>query len=172
MKHKNSKLSLLIHTKLGPHLLDILLELLDGVLERGPRVVHLVHDQDALPDQVLHGAQRREVEPLGARDLVADLLDDLVGRVGELLVQGQTDGLDRDVWAAGLLEEGAEDAGGDVAASADGDHEVRLELGEDGDGGLLAEFVYLLGEGMLVMVWGSVVDWEHKVGGRVKERVD
>lgn len=37
--------------------------------------------------------------------------------------------------AAGALEEGAEDAGGDVAAAADGDHEVWLEGGEDGWGG-------------------------------------
>lgn len=80
--------------------------------------------------------------------------------------------MDWDVWVVGLFEEGVEDVGGDVVVFVDGDYEVRFEFGEDGDGGFLVEFVYFLGEGMLVMVWGSVVDWEYKVGGWVKEWVD
>ena len=45
--------------------------------------------------------------------------------------------MDGDVGAAGAFEEGAEDSSGDVAAAADGDHQVGLEGGEDvGGGGL------------------------------------
>ena len=78
---------------------------------------------------------------MGSGDFCAGLLDLVVG--GEGLVEGEADCLDGDVWVAGLFEEGAEDAGGDVAAAADGDHEVGFEVGEDAVGGILAEFVHL-----------------------------
>ena len=67
------------------------------------------------------------------------------GFCGEGFVEGKADGLDGYVGAgaAGPFEEGAEDAGGDVAAAADGDHEVWLEGGEDVRSGGLAEFVDL-----------------------------
>lgn len=83
--------------------LDILLKLLDGILERRPGVVDLVHNQDSLADEVLHLAQGGEVEPLGAGDLCANLLD--LGVVAQGLVQGEADGLDGDVGRAGALEE-------------------------------------------------------------------
>lgn len=121
-------------------LLDILLQLLDGILERRPGVVDLVHDQDTLADEVLHLAEGGEIEPLGAGDLCADLLD---LAVAEGLVQGETDGLDGDVGRSRLLEERAQDTGRDVAATADGDHELRLELLEDLGSGLLAQLVDL-----------------------------
>lgn len=134
--------------RVGPHLhargLDVLLQLPNRVLERRPRVVDLVHDEDVLPDEVLNLAEGAHVEPLGAGDLCAGDLDlDGAGDLGEGLVEREADGLDRDVGAVGALEEGAEDAGGDVAAAADGDHEVGLAGGEDLGGGLLAELVDL-----------------------------
>jgi hypothetical protein len=94
-------------------------------------------------------------------------LDVGVGVAVELFVQGETDGLDGDVGAAGLLEEGTagkkvllvflgssfvglftrscvpEDARRDVAAAANGDHEVGLEVIEDLVGRLLAELMDL-----------------------------
>lgn len=123
-----------------PRGLNILLELLDGVLQGGAGIVNLVDDEDVLADEVLHGAEGGHVEPLGAGDLGAGLLD-LV--VAERLVEGQTDGLDGDVGGAGLLEEGSQDAGGDVAAATDCDHELRLHLGEETGSRLLAQLVHL-----------------------------
>lgn len=122
--------------------LDVLLQLLDGVLEGGAGVVDLVDDEDLLADEILHLAQAGQVEPLGAGDLLPRLLDHAVA-AAQGLVERQADGLDGDVGAAGLLEEGAQDARGDVAAAADGDHQVGLEVVEDVRGGLLAELVDL-----------------------------
>ena len=144
MENENGKLGLEVAPDLGAGLLDVLLQLLDGVLEGGARVVDLVDDQDALADQVRHLAQGGQVEPLGARDLGADGLDLDVDGLGQALVQGQADGLDGDVGAAGLLEERAQDARGHVAAAADGDHQLRLELGQDLRRGLLAQLVHLV----------------------------
>lgn len=121
-------------------LLDILLQLLDGILEGRPGIVDLVHDQDTLADEVLHLAQGGEIEPLSTGDLGADLLD---LAVAEGLVQREADGLDGDVGRSGLLEERAQDTSRDVATTADGDHELRLELLEDLGSGLLAELVDL-----------------------------
>lgn len=87
-----------------------------------------------------------------------------------MLVEGETDGLDGDVGAAGLLEEGSrvvtlascifgvqgtrgglpQNARRDVASTANGDHEVGLELIEDLLGRLLTELVDLFGENLLV----------------------
>lgn len=142
MENKDAKLGLGgIRADLLAGLLDILLQLLDGVLERRPGVVDLVHDQDALADEVSHLAQGREIEPLGAGDLCANLLD---LAVAERLVQREADGLDGDVGRSGLLEERAQDSRRDVAAAADGDHELRLEVLEDLGSGLLAQLVDLL----------------------------
>ena len=144
MQDENGKLGLEVAAHLGAGLLDVLLQLLDGVLERGARVVDLVDDQHALADQVGHLAQRGQVEPLRARDLGARRLDVRVGRVGQLLVQRQADGLDGDVGAAGLLEERTQDPRGHVAAAADGHHQLRLEVGQDPRRRLLAQPVHLV----------------------------
>ena len=48
--------------------LDILLQLLDGILERGPRIIHLIHNQD-IPSNQTRALQRTQVQPLGALDL-------------------------------------------------------------------------------------------------------
>lgn len=105
MQHKDRESRLLaLTTRLLLHLANILLELADGILERRPGVIDLVDDENVLADQVAN-LQRRQVEPLGARDLGAGRLD---GVGAEGLVQAEANGLDRDVGAAGLLQEGAE----------------------------------------------------------------
>ncbi len=144
MEDENGKLGIEVAPDLGAGLLDVLLQLLDGVLEGGAGVVDLVDDQDALADQVRHLAQGGQVEPLGARDLGADGLNFHVDGFGQALIQRQADGLDGNVGAAGLLEERAQDAGGHVAAAADGDHQLRLEVGQDLRRRLLAQLMHLL----------------------------
>lgn len=143
MEDENGKLGLEVAANLGPGLLDILLQLLDGVLEGGAGVVDLIDNQDALADQVGHLAQSGQVEPLGARDLGAGGLDIGIRLGAQGLVQREADGLDGDVGAAGLLEERAQDARGHVAAAADGNHQLRLEVGQDLGRGLLAQLVHL-----------------------------
>ena len=143
MQHEDAELCLgvlALESQLLPGGLNVLLQLLDGVLEGGAGVIDLVDDEDLLAYEVLHLAEAGQVEPLGAGDLLPRLLDDAVA---EGLVEREADGLDGDVGAAGLLEEGAQDAGGHVAPAADGDHEVGLEVVEDVGGGLLAELVDL-----------------------------
>lgn len=76
MEDKDAELGLggiATHTQTGG--LDVLLELLDGVLQRGSGVIDLIDDQNALADKVLHLTQGGHVEPLGAGDLGAGLLD-------------------------------------------------------------------------------------------------
>lgn len=142
MEDKDAKLSL---GQLTTHLLtgsfDILLELADSVLEGSAGIVDLVDNEDALTNEVLHLAESGEIEPLGAGDLCAGDLD--LGVAAELFVEAEADGLDGDVGGTGLLEERAEDAGGDVAAAADGDDEVGLELVQELFGRLLAQLVHL-----------------------------
>lgn len=164
MQHKDAELGL-VASKLLPRRLDILFQLLDRVLKGRSRVVHLVNDQHPLADQVAHLAQAAEVQPLRARDLGAGHLLDHTSR-RQRLVQRQADGLDGDVGAAGLLEETAQDARGNVSAAANGNHELRLEGGEDGRGGFLAELVDLLDR----TVRGTVRRDTFKPLGRLKER--
>jgi hypothetical protein len=59
--------------------------------------------------------------------------------------------LDGDVGGPGLLEEGAQDAGGHVAAATNGDHEVGLEFIEDLVSCFLAQLVDL--ERGCVLAW-------------------
>lgn len=85
-------------------LLHILLQLAHGILEGCPGVIDLIDDQDVLANQVGHfeGAQ---VEPLSAGHLGTG---DLLGiTTAEILIEGQTDGLDGDVGVTGALEEGS-----------------------------------------------------------------
>jgi hypothetical protein len=84
--------------------LHILLQLAHGVLQGSAGVVNLVDNENVLADQVGH-LERAQVEPLCAGDLGAG---DLLGIVtAEVLVEGQTDGLDGDVGVTGALEEGS-----------------------------------------------------------------
>lgn len=100
MQHEDAEARLLaLAAELLLRLDDVLLELFDGVLERGSRVIDLVNDEDVLADQVRH-LEGGEVEPLCAGDFRAGLLD---GVGAEGFVEGETDGLDGDVGGAGLL---------------------------------------------------------------------
>lgn len=142
MEDKDGKLRLgLVATHLLAGNLDVLLELADGILEGGTGVVDLIDNEDALADEVLHVAEGGQVEPLGAGDLGAGGLD--VRVLAELLIEGQTDGLDGDVGRAGLLEERAQDARRDVAAAANGNHQLGLEVVEEAFRRLLAQVVHL-----------------------------
>lgn len=167
MQHKNRKPRLLPRPPQPlPRSLHILLQLPNGILQRRPRIIHLVHNQHVLPHKITH-LQARQIEPLRPRDFCAGLFDGIGvvvvvvgGRGGggggggrERFVEGEADGLDGDVGAAGAFEEGAEDAGGDVAAAADGDHEVGLEGGEDLGGGGLTQFVDLGGEVLALYIF-------------------
>lgn len=169
MKNKDGKLRLgLVAFHLLAGSLDILLQLADGILEGGAGVVYLVDNEDALANEVLHVAERSQVEPLGAGHLGAGGLD--VRVLTELLVEGEADGLDGDVGGAGLLEERAEDARRDVAATANGNHELGLELVEELLGRLLAQVVHLFAMGvsqvMSCVYWGSAVCGMGKRGGK------
>jgi len=132
-EHKDPRL-LSLASQLLCGLLDILLQLLDGVLQRGARIVDLVDDEDIPPDQI-RVFNRAEVQPLRTRYRVARLLlgtgFDAVAR-GELLVEGKPDRLDGDVGAAGGLQERPEDAGRNVTATAD---TGTLSAGGRGEGG-------------------------------------
>ena len=50
--------------------LDILLQLPDRILQRGSRVVHLVHNEYVFADEIRH-FERGQIQPLRARDLGA-----------------------------------------------------------------------------------------------------
>jgi hypothetical protein len=120
--------------------LDVLLELLDGVLKGCSGVVNLVDDEDSLSNEVLHLAESSQVEPLCSGDLGTGGLDFIVAK---RLVEGETDSLDGDVGSSALLEERSEDSSRDVATTADGDQELGLEVGEKLLSGLLAHLVHL-----------------------------
>jgi len=89
-----------------PRRLNILLKLLHRILQRRPRIIHLVHDQDVLSHQIRH-LQGAEIEPLRSRDLGAGLFDRIV--VAESLVEGQADGLDGDVGGTRSFQKGPEE---------------------------------------------------------------
>lgn len=129
-----------ISTHALPGSLDILLQLLNGILECRPGIINLVDNEDPLANKVLHRTKSSEIKPLGASDLGARLLN-LV--VAERLVKRQTNGLDGDVGRPRLPEERAQDASRDVTATADGDHELRLEVGQQLGRRLLAQLVHL-----------------------------
>lgn len=103
MQNKDEKVGLLaLTTELLLRKLNILLQLANGIFQGSAGVVNLVDDEDVLADQVGHleGAQ---VEPLSTGDLGTG---DLFGiTAAEVLVEGQTDGLDGDVGVTGALEE-------------------------------------------------------------------
>ena len=107
MQHKDEEVGLLSLTaKLLLGKLDILLQLAHSVLESSTGVINLVDNENVLADQVGH-LQRAQVQPLCAGHLGAR---DLLGITAtEILVEGQTDGLDRDVGITGALEEGSID---------------------------------------------------------------
>lgn len=64
------------------------------------------------------------------------------GRQG--LVEGKANGLDGDVGRAWLLQERSQNARRYVSTSADGDHQLRLELFENSGSCFLTQFVDLV----------------------------
>jgi hypothetical protein len=104
VKNIDKEVSLLALTaELLLRLLNILLELAHGILESCPGVIDLIDDQDVLANQVGH-LERAQVQPLSASDLGAGSFLGIT--TAEILVEGQTDGLDGDVGFTGALEEG------------------------------------------------------------------
>jgi hypothetical protein len=59
------------------------------------------------------------------------------------LVERQTNGLDRDVGRARLLQERSKNARRHISTSTNGDHQLRLELFEDSWSSFLTQFVDL-----------------------------
>ena len=59
------------------------------------------------------------------------------------LVEGQTNGLDRNVGRAWLLQERSKNARWHISTSTDGDHQLRLELFKDSWSSFLTQFVDL-----------------------------
>lgn len=149
MQDKDKKIGLLaLATKRLLRDLDILLQLADGILERSAGIINLVDDENVLSNEVGH-LEGTQIQPLGAGDLGTR---DLFGvTTAQVLVQRQADSLDGDVGIAGPLEEGSQDARGDVASAADGDHQVRVEFIQDLVARVLAEFVDLAHTNLLLV---------------------
>lgn len=166
MQHKNAKSRLRSASHVLPRRLDVLFQLPDRVLQRGSGVVHLVHDEDVFAHQIRH-FERGKIQPLRAGYLGAGRFGGL-GRIArrEGFVQGETDGLDRNVGRVGSFEKGSggrrwrrsaagrtvekrpswgapKYAGRNVTAAADGNYKVRLEVIENAIRGRLAQFMYL-----------------------------
>lgn len=164
VEYEDAELGLSLHTELLSCGLDVLLQLLDGILERSPGVVDLINDEDTLANEVLHAAQTTEVKPLCAGDGVANLLNStgcgstaLGVCLGKLFVQGEADSLDGNVGRSGSLEEGSKDSCGNVTTATNGNHKVRVKGLEDLDGTLLTERVHLQSRCVSLGVWNSVV---------------
>lgn len=104
VQNKYRKLGLFRPSLFFSGFLDIFFQFFDGVLERGACVIDFVDYEDVLANQVGH-LQGRQVEPLCSCDFGAGGLD-RVG-TGELLVEGKTDGLDRNIGGSRLFEEGS-----------------------------------------------------------------
>lgn len=105
MEHEDKEVSLLALTaKLLLRLLHIFFQLAHGILQGCPSIVHLIHNQNILANQAGH-LKRAQVQPLCAGDLGARNF--LGVTTAQVLVEGQTDGLDRDVAVARALQEGS-----------------------------------------------------------------
>lgn len=107
VQHKNAEPRLGPTSHVLPRSLDILFQLPDRILQRGSGVIHLVHDEDVFTHQIRH-FKRRKIQPLRAGYLGAwrfDRLGSIARREG--FVQGETDGLDRDIGRVGAFEKGS-----------------------------------------------------------------
>jgi hypothetical protein len=148
MENEDTKLCLLNHlwlASLSGLLVDILNQLLDGILKGGSGVIDLINDENVLAQKV-GVAQGGEVQPLSSGNLGAwDFFWTAWGSF-EGFVERKTDGLNWDVWRSGLLKERTKDTSWDISTTADGDQESGLELLEDLRGSSLAHFVHLLVE--------------------------
>jgi len=105
MQDKHREYSLLpFPTQLLLCKLYILLQLADGVLERRPGVVNLIDDQDILADQICH-LEGAKIQPLRASDLGAGNF--LRVTAAQILIEGESNGLDRDIGLTRALKEGS-----------------------------------------------------------------
>lgn len=105
MEHKDKKVSLLaLAAKLLLRLLHIFFQLAHRILQGRPSIVHLIHNQNILANQVGH-LKRAQVQPLCTGDLGARNF--LGVTTAEVLIEGQTDGLDGDIRVASALQEGS-----------------------------------------------------------------
>lgn len=107
VKNEDAEVCALVRACLPSRLLDVFLQLPYRILECRSGVIHFVHDQYVLADEVGH-FQRRKVEPLSPSDFGAWCLHG-IGRVRrwELLVEGEANGLDGDIRSGWTLEEGS-----------------------------------------------------------------
>lgn len=162
------KVGTFLRREIGDGVLDILEKFRVGVLERGPRVVHLVDDQHILAQQTagilalfdlsgtLVAADSLGIKPLCAHHLVTDLS---FRGARNLFVQAQADGLNRDVTQLagverrGLLEEGSQYTSRVESTTANGDHEIGVELGLDPACRLADLDMDFLIRGAEVVVW-------------------
>lgn len=169
MQHENTKPRVPASPgHISPRSLNILLQLLHRILQRSPRIVHLIDNQYILANKTRH-LQRRQVKPLGTCNFCSWCFNRLawVTARGEGFVKGQTDGLDWDIRRGWAFEEGAvccqrycvcterqkgsyrvicklpEYPGWNISSSSDGDHEIGMKDIEDMLRGCLAEFVDL-----------------------------
>lgn len=82
----------------------VLFQFPDSIFKSRTGVVHLVHDENVLADQVGH-LQRAQIQPLRPRNLGSG---DLLGVIeAEILVERQTNRLNRNVGLTRALQEGA-----------------------------------------------------------------
>jgi len=157
MENKNAELGLLA-AKLLARELNILLELLDGVLECGTGVVNLVNDQNTLANEASHLAKGAEVEPLCARNFGPWLFDVGVVGCGQLLVERQAYGLDGNIGVSGALEERSQNACRNIAAAANGDHQLGVDFLKELGCSFLAQLVDLYRRSLSVSsssTWGA-----------------
>lgn len=108
MQHENTKPRISASTgHISSRSLNILLQLLNCILQRCPRVVHLIHNQYVFANETRH-LQCRQVEPLGTCDFCSWRFNRLVwvAARGEGFVEGKADGLDGDIRRGGAFEEG------------------------------------------------------------------
>ena len=107
MQHKNTKPRLRATSHALPRSLDIFLQLPHRVLQSRSGIVHFVYDEDVFAHQIRH-FERGQIKPLRAGHLGAWRFDRLRGVArGEGFVEGEANGLDRDVGCGGPFEEGA-----------------------------------------------------------------
>ena len=168
MQHKYKEVGFLsFPAKLLLGLLNVLLQLAYCILQGCPSVVNLINDKDVLANQVGH-LERAQVQPLCSGDLGAR--DLLRVTATEILVKRQADSLDGDIGVAGALQERPvearsldlmfswqnrggnpmvayyipKNAGRNIATTADSNHQIGVEILQDGVCRLLAKFMHLL----------------------------
>lgn len=81
--------------------LHVLFQLFNSILKRRSCIIDLIDNQNILSYQIRH-LERAHIQPLCSCDLGAWSFNIALA---EIFVEGETDGLDRDIGGAWLLEE-------------------------------------------------------------------